>query len=87
MHERTSMVDVARPQSEIGKTETGPVPGAMFACMKARFARLRRLDAERGATMLEYALVATFIAVVVATAARALGPAVASLFDSATAGF
>lgn len=50
-------------------------------------ALLQRLNSERGATMLEYALVVTFIAVVVATAARALGPAVASLFDSVTAGF
>jgi Flp pilus assembly pilin Flp len=40
--------------------------------------------AERGATMLEYALVATFIAVVVSAALVAFGPAVSALFIGAT---
>jgi Flp pilus assembly pilin Flp len=46
---------------------------------------MRRV-AERGATMLEYALVLTFIAVVVTTALVTFGPAVSDLFVTATNG-
>ena len=53
--------------------------------MIGRGARVAQRDAERGATMLEYALVATFIAVVVSAALVVFGPAVANLFTGATA--
>jgi pilus assembly protein Flp/PilA len=53
--------------------------------MIGRAARVAQRDAERGATMLEYALVATFIAVVVSAALVVFGPAVANLFTGATA--
>lgn len=50
-----------------------------------RVPAMRRV-AERGATMLEYALVLTFIAVVVTTALVTFGPAVSDLFVTATNG-
>lgn len=46
---------------------------------------MAREDPERGATMLEYGLVATLIAVVVAAAVSVLGPIVAAMFTGLSA--
>ena len=65
--------------------ETAAVACGYVRPMIGRAARVAQRDAERGATMLEYALVATFIAVVVSAALVVFGPAVANLFTGATA--
>lgn len=60
--------------------------GAMVGDMRIRLVWPHRRDLERGATMLEYALLATLIAMVVSTALVAFGPAVSALFVGATDG-
>ena len=74
-----------RPPGSLGQNAAGPIQesGAEYRHIHMGNLMIRRLQNESGATMAEYALMVSFVAIAALVAVQAFGGSVLGLFQSA----